>query len=71
MKIEEVFNKSEIHIVFEILALMFAPAILYIGFEQINTCYKYILVSFGLMILLIDGALIYSYFLNWWNDNDK
>jgi len=71
MKLEEVFGKSEIHLVFEILALMFAPAILYIGFEQVNTCYKYILIAVGLMTILIDGALISSYFLIWWNGDDK
>lgn len=63
MKIEDIYNKQEFHLVFEILVLMFAPAILYIGTEQINTCYKYILIAVGLMILSIDGALVSSYFV--------
>lgn len=69
MEFENIFGKPEIHLVFEILALMFAPALIYIGFEQINTCYKYILIAVGLMTLIIDGALIASYFLNWWGNN--
>jgi len=63
MKIQEIFDKPEIHLVFEILIFMFAPALLYIGTEQINTCYKYILIAVGLMVLLIDGALLSSYFV--------